>query len=468
MNTSIPAKRHFSYKLLSTLAVITLLLTLATPVRAAPEPLPEPYTDLYVIYSEPNADIISIEIRDQTRLSNGRVRAAIAIRAESLIAYNLTFHEMHSTGEAWEELDFLPLYPGRIYELSTITFEPGGHFTVTATKFGEEESVMYKMALVQLCILALHLVGAKPPVEWREFPSAALDAFDDIPVLGGAVAGFGKTVYDRLALEEQDIGEGLMSIAELVVELPKLRDFIAEVVNLIVQEGPKITGDTINSVFKALDVLNIVGNVKRTWDAYRQLKDLPPFAQAKITLAPIVTEWPDRYSVVEINKIYQTRIAFRNVGSELLLPEQGYELLVLWGQLPVGYVPLDRTIRIGQTVYWDVSQRAPPIPGVYRLNYQLALGGVPIGSLVPAEIVVVPENSDNLTELINGLVDEARQNAGERFDEIVEELEQQIMEAIIAEIERRLREICGGTTSAILMAGTAIWLGGRRRRRRGP
>jgi len=467
MNTSIPAKRHFSYKLLSIFTVMTLLLTLATPVRAAPEPLPEPYTDLYVIYSEPNADIISIEIRDQTRLSNGRVRAAIAVRAESLIAYNLTFHEMHSTGEAWEELDFLPLYPGRIYELSTITFEPGGHFTVTATKFGEDESVVPKMTLVQLCILALHLVGAKPPMEWREFPQAVADSFDDVIGPIGAIAGALSAVLEIFS-EEPDIGDALLNIADAVDEFTDLSDVIAKGVNLIVKEGPQVTGNMIGNVFKALDVLNIVGNVKRTWDAYRQLKDLPPFAQAKITLAPIVTEWPDRYSVVEINKIYQTRIAFRNVGSELLLPEQGYELLVLWGQFPVGYVPLDRTIRIGQTVYWDVSQRAPPIPGVYRINYQLALGGVPIGSLVPAEIVVVPENSDNLTELINGLVDEARQKAGERFDEIVEELEQRIMEAIIAEIERRLREICGGTTSAILMAGTAIWLGGRRRRRRGP
>lgn len=467
MNIRLVPRCRWLYKLLSVLVVTALLLAVATPIVGASEPLPEPYTDLYVIYSEPNAGIISIELRDQTRLANGSVSASIAVRAESLIAYNLTFDQMYSSGEYWEEIDFLPLYPGRVYELSRITIEPGGYFSVIATKFGEDESVVPKMTLVQLCILALHLVGAEAPMEWSELPQTVLDSFDDVIGPIGSAAGALSAIFEIFS-EDPDSGEALLNIADAVVEFTALPDLIAKGVNLIIQEGPEITGDMIKGAFVALDVLNIVGNVKRTWDAFEQLRDFPPRLEAKITLAPVVMQWPDRYRVFEINEAYETRIVLRNVGSEMLLSEQGYELLVLWGQIPVGAVSLDRTIRIGQTVYWDVSQRAPPIPGVYRINYQLALLGVPIGPLIPAEIVVVPENSNNLTELINNLVDEARQEAGERFDEFVEELERQIMEAIIAEIERRLREICGGTAGAILMAGTAVWLSGRRRTRREP
>jgi len=426
--------------------------------------LPEPYTDLYAVYSHPDNQVISVEIYNQRRLPNGSVSAAIAVRAESLIAYNLTFDEDRTTGETWEELDFLPLYPGHIYDITTVTIQPGGYFTIRATKFGEDESVLTKMTLVQLCVLAMHLVGAKPPTNARELAQAAADSFSIVFGPIGAIAGTLSAILE-IFNSEPDTGKALMNIAQTVGEIPRLPELLAKGINLIVKEGPQITGGMVKGAFEALNVLNIVGNLKRTWNAYEQLNEFPVLVEATITLAPTVVEWPERYQVFEINKSHQTRVAFQNVSSEIWLPEEGYELLILSGQIQVARVPLAQSVRIGQEVYWDIPQRAPPIPGIYPITYQMALRGVPIGPSAPGEIVVVPENSDDLTSLINTLVEEAKREAGERFDEYVEELERHIWEAIIAEIERRLREICGGTASVTLLAGSMVWFRERRRKR---
>ena len=139
-------------------------------------------------------------------------------------------------------------------------------------------------------------------------------------------------------------------------------------------------------------------------------------------------------------------------------------MLVLLGLFQVARIPLARNVLIGQRVYWDLSQRAPPIPGVYRITYQMALNGAPIGLPVLGEIVVVPENSDDLTSLINALIEETKRTAGERLDEYIEELERRIWEAILADIERRLREICGGTASVTLLTGITVWFDNWRRR----
>jgi hypothetical protein len=83
----------WSHKMIVGLTVVVLLLASAVPARAQSQLLPEPYTDLYVVYNTPEPKTFSIEITGQRRRSDGSVDARIAIRAESLIAYDLEFEQ---------------------------------------------------------------------------------------------------------------------------------------------------------------------------------------------------------------------------------------------------------------------------------------------------------------------------------------------------------------------------------------
>lgn len=454
-------------RVFAVLVIVSLLLAPATPVQAATSSsLPEAFTRLYVIYNHPETKTFSIELRNQTQNLDGSVTAQIAVRAESLIAYNLTFDEGDANGGYWKDINFLPLYPGHVYEIATITIKPGGYFTVQGTKFGLDESILWKMTLIQMCILAMHLVGAKPPVDYYELAESIPEAFDTLygPVYGGAgaVASLTSAVFEIFGREPQP-AQAVIDLGDAISEVDAGADAIADGINLITKsKGVKATGSLVQRIFGVLNKLEIASDLKRTYDAYKQLQDYPDLATATITLAPEVVGQPDRYRVFEINQTFNSEFVFKNRGSEVWLPEQGYELWIMLEIFPLNRTPLAATIPRNKDARWGVQQQAPAIPGIYHLKYQMALKGVPIGLPIPAEIVVVPEKSDDLQDLIRALVDETMREAGERFDEFRAELERQIAEAIISEILRRLREICGGTGVTIVIGGLSIWSRWRR------
>lgn len=197
-------KRHVTRIFVILLIILSLLLAPVTDAQAAtPSSLPEPYTYLYVIYNHPETKTFSIELREQTQNLDGSVTAKIAVRAESLIAYNLTFNESDTNGGYLKDIDFLPLYPSHVYEIATITIKPGGYFTVKGTKFGLDESVLWKMTIIQMCILSMHLVGAKPPVDAYEFWESVPEAFNTVPGLGGTVATFASALFDIFGKEKR-------------------------------------------------------------------------------------------------------------------------------------------------------------------------------------------------------------------------------------------------------------------------
>jgi hypothetical protein len=259
---------------------------------------------------------------------------------------------------------------------------------------------------------------------------------------------------------EPDSGKALKGMSDVVAEVVELPELIAKVINLMVKKG-QVTGKMVENAF---GLLNLATGIKRAFDAYQQLKNLPDPVTATITLAPTVVEWPERYRVFEINASFQTNILFQNAGSEVWLP-QDYELLVLSELFPVARFPLAQHVAVGQPSQWNIPQRAPSVPGIYHLTYQIVHRGVPIGPPVPGEIVVVPEKSSDLQSLINAMIEEARRKAGERFDEYRQDLERRLMQAILAEIEHRLREICGGTGAMLFLGSGVAWWGERRRKR---
>lgn len=462
------------HKMLVGLTVAVLLLTAAVPARARTQPLPEPYTDLYVVYNTPEPKTFSIEITGQRRRADGSVDASIAIRAESLIAYDLEFQQEKTSGSVWEDIDFLPLYPEHTYELASTNFQPGGYFIVRGAKFSHREENLTKMTVVQMAILVMHLVGARPPAEWREAPEAVADSFS---IVWGPIGAIASGLSGLLAMlrEEKDFGKAFTNIGLAMGDIPRLPEAIASIINLIAKQGSRVTGALIKDVFQALNVLNLVGNVKRAADAFDALKNYPDPVEAIITLAPVPVVRPARYRVLEIGASYQPALVYRNVGGEPLDPEKGFEMLVLSSGFPVARIPLARFIRIGEQFEWSIPQIAPPIPGIYQISYQMAVRGTPIGPLVPAEIVVVPRNSGSLTGAINALVEDAVRKAGDRFDEVRRDLERRITEAIAAEINRRLEimlselmsrlnELCGGAGAALLWGVGAVWIIQRRRR----
>jgi len=451
------AKRHAT-RIFVILTTLSLLLAPTAHAQAAtPSSLPEPYTYLYVIYNNPEIKTFSIELREQTRNLDSSVTAQIAVRAESLIAYNLTFSESDTNGGYLKDINFLPLYPSHVYEIATITIKPGGHFTIQGTKFGLDESVLWKMTLIQMCILFMHLVGAKPPVDTYEFWESVPEAFDTVFGPIGATASLFSAGFEIFGREPEP-AEAIIDLGDAISEVDAGADAIADGVNLITKsKGVKVTGSLVQKFFDALNVLEITSNIKRAFDAYQQLQKHPDLAIATITLAPEIVSQPERYRVFEINEAFSSEPVFRNIASEAWLAEQGYELWVMLETVPLNRIPLTALIPRGEEVRWTVQQQAPAMPGIYHLKYQMAVRGVPIGLPIPAEIVVVPEKSDDLQDLINAMIDETKREAGERFEEFQAELERRITEAIVSEIQRRLQEICGGTGAMVVIGGLSIW-----------
>lgn len=462
--------------------VVTLFVNGSVPVAAqafgANPTIVESQTAIYVVYSYPDEEIFTIELRDQQPLSYsaGGAGALVSIRADSLIAYNLTFetgcsyalNEQGCTnGASWTEIDFLPLLPGHTLDLGSIDIQPGGYFTVQASKFGLEDNYLDEMTLLQLGVLGVHLVGLKPPTGWHDMPKYIIDSFKTVIGPIGSIASILSELYEAI-FEGDDLVEALDDVAKLVLDTDEVQEGIAKVINLIAVNAPEVTGEMVGEAFDGLELLNVLGNVKRTIDAFNQMRNHPEFATATITLAPAVTAWPERYQVLEINEPYETQIALRNMGSEYWTPEEGYELWVMLDNWPLQPLSLDTLVAPGDFATWSVPQEAPLVPGIYRLGYQMTLYGTSIGPSIPAEIVVVPENSNELTALIEAMVENAKREAGERFDEFIADLERRITEALLAEIERRLREICGGTGGlSLLVVGFSIKNTWRRKRHHG-
>lgn len=459
--------KHHATRIFVILTILSLLLAPATRAQAATPPSsPEPYTYLYVIYNNLEIKTFSIELREQMRNLDGSVTAKIAVRAESLIAYNLTFDESDTNGGYLRDIDFLPLYPSHVYEITTITIKPGGHFTVQGTKFGIDESMLWKMTLIQMCILVMHLVGAKPPVDTYEFWESVPEAFDTVFGPIGATASLFSAGFEIFGREPEP-AQAIIDLGNAISEVDAGADAMADGVNLITKsKGVKVTGSLVQKFFKALNVLEITSNIKQAVDAYQQLQKHPDLAIATIALAPEIVGRPERYRVFEINEAFSSELVFKNIASEAWLAEQDYELWVMLESVPLNRIPLTALIPRGGEARWEVQQRAPAIPGIYHLKYQMAVRGIPIGLPIPAEIVVVSEKSDDLQDLINTMIDEARREAGERFDEFQVELERRITEAIISEIQRRLQEICSGLGAIVVIGGLSIWSRWRTRSRK--
>jgi hypothetical protein len=461
--------KSMTYRGISAILLLALVFLPGTNVHAsgtAQETPAEPYSELYVVYNHPEVQTFWIEIRDQNRDPGGSVSAHLYVRADSLIAYNLQFSSTSEDGKYLEGIDFLPLYPGRTYDIGRITINNGEHLEISGTKFGlGDETVMQKMTMVQIAILFIHLVGATPPTNIQEGISELPDAFDDV-FLGriGAIAGFIKTVQEIFSSRNAS-PETLLDVGETVASTDKGADVIADLVNIFTKPaGIRYHRTLIKSIFTAINIFQYGENVMRSVNAFGQLKNYPDYLTATISIAPRLVQPPSRYRVFELNDLYSVNLSFENLSGGIWRSTEDYQLWVSMDEIPFEKIDLITDIEPAGIATWNFESNAPGIPGIYHISYQMALEGFPIGPKIPAEIVVIPQKSGSLRDIINGLVEDYIQKAGDRFNDYIRELEAKIINAILKDILDRLSQICGGS-GMVAILGITLYRRQKRRRK---
>lgn len=164
----------------------------------------------------------------------------------------------------------------------------------------------------------------------------------------------------------------------------------------------------------------------------------------------------------------KTQISFtvQNAG-RLIWQEGSVRLINVNGQTLQASPRMPPSIAAGGLVRWQFVIQAPSNPGAYDSIWQLAFYDQPFGERIHVAIVVAPEGSNaNFGQMIQGMIDDARQKLNQKFEEAWENLkrdiERRIQEEIQRQVERQIRSICGVAPAAIVVASSVVWL--RRRR----
>lgn len=166
----------------------------------------------------------------------------------------------------------------------------------------------------------------------------------------------------------------------------------------------------------------------------------------------------------------ETKIAFtmQNISGETWKAGD-YSLVIIEGQhLSPSWQPgksMDFDVHPGWRINWEIQVTAPANPGIYRIAWQFRYKDVPIGSPIWADLIVVPGGSSGeFKAIIQELVDQARQNATEKFEEEWAKIRRQIITQIWAEV---LSRICPARAASILLPLLGATLLLRRRRSNG-
>lgn len=166
------------------------------------------------------------------------------------------------------------------------------------------------------------------------------------------------------------------------------------------------------------------------------------------------------YPVVKPNELTNLHLTIQNTGksewpagSITLAHVDGQPLNLRWNQPPA--------VPSGGQVQWELSLIAPPEPGVYDSVWQTAFYNQPFGERVQIIVIVVPEGSNaGFTQMIQAMVDDARQKLNDNFDAAWANLKRQIQERIEQEIQREVAAQlgkCSRTPAALILVGSILW-----------
>ncbi|MBK9713367.1 MAG: hypothetical protein IPO81_18985 [Kouleothrix sp.] len=225
-----------------------------------------------------------------------------------------------------------------------------------------------------------------------------------------------------------------------------------------------------------------LGNISFSLDigtqvGHSQILDIKKFPQVGDTIYGILYHIPNSALVTELKEIPvlkpgekgTARIVIQN-ASIMPWPADKTTLQHVRGPTfgrnlvrPLPMVPASGQLEL------TLSVQAPPLPGVYDSALKVAINDIPFGYEIPLSVVVVPAGSSaGLTEQIQALIAQAREDLSKRFQETWEGLREQILAVIREEIARQIRalisQICGVTPTGVVIAGGLVWW--RRRRKR--
>ena len=438
------------------IAILLIASVLTAPLHAD-SPIPEPKY-LQVLGDPRSDDILLVEPRDEVRQGQ-LVSADLFVRTDKLIAYGLTFRQQGVAPEWLAHTAFVPLYPKNTYYLGNFTFQPDGSITITGDKLGYSVQDNSLMVITNLAVLVMHLVGAKPPVDSLSGLAAVMQSVSVIPGPVGTAGTFGVLMTD--IAQDAKPTKIAQDIVETVSDVKQVPEWVAALINELMKED-FIDGAEVSATLSSLKLLL---NCRDVVDALEQLSTLPRHTEIKIVVRPMPPELiaQSDYPIVEVCSESVIWFELQNVGFTTWRAGQDFMLVNTNGQ-PLGCpreLKLEHDIPVSASTRWSLPIRAPCVPGVYRTEWQMRQGGRAFGPVLAAEIIVIPRNSDNLSSVISEMMEDARHNVSDQFDEAWKATRQDIEDLILTELERQvsdlLHNLCGGQIALGLLAAFGIY-----------
>jgi hypothetical protein len=441
--------------------LIVLLVIPPVPILAQTSVRQTSPTDFVLINSDPPGQpVAQILLENLKPIAGNGIEANLYIKVNTAIAYMVNFQQFPEQTLFFEELSTLPLYQSEqpIF-VSQITLMPGEKIVIQQDKLGNSPVEAALAIAVDLSLFWMYLIGQeKIPTNSGEGISSFFQAYTNIPGWTGFFAELGKLGNDiRIGADQQVIEDNFIDL----MLSDKVREFLSAISEEIFKTPLKF-GNYLNNFF---DWYN---RAKKIRVAYLDLTQKPHHIETTITLVPFVPDLPE-FPVVDPQS--ETEIIFRvqNISGETWkagdysLVNIGSQNLSQWSQ-----IALDIDVPSGYPVEWRIPVTAPAIPGVYRTTWQFSYKGVLGGPPLWADLIVVPGGSSGeFIATIQGLVDQARQSAVERFEAEWARIREQIIELIWLEITRIIREtineICGGPVVGLSALLAALLLGRHRR-----
>jgi len=425
---------------------------------------------LEVTYSPDKPRIISVEIDNERLNPDDSITANISIKAETLIAYDITFSH-NGDPESWlNNLTFLPLYPLNTYDLGSVTFKRGSSIIVAADKFGKSGEEAAYMVIIDLAVLVMHVIGEIPPTTWDQARAAISKAITLLP-LGSKVMLLAKANLLMAHISEGESPTTILLDFESILEtLTGVPEVIAELINSSFEDISIVAGD----VAAALKAGKLLLNIPKVAGAIGDLLTAPAHAEAIISPFAMIVELPD-FPVLQPGEKGTIHFDIQNIGAYTWQSGE-YALKNVGGNSLGAMSPQALAIDVppGYFARWELAITAPSAPGVYRTEWQMTHGETLFGPVMFCEVIVIPEGSGDLGELIEQLIEELKQRAEERFEQEWEKLRERIEELIQRELERLWREFweslfrqcCGANVVAPVALLLGAWGISHKRRRR--
>jgi hypothetical protein len=154
------------------------------------------------------------------------------------------------------------------------------------------------------------------------------------------------------------------------------------------------------------------------------------------------------------------RIEVRNAGVETWRRDQVALSNVERPLNAAGVQPLPADTPPGETVTWEIVVRAPDRPGAFRSGWQLKQTGQAFSPMLTAYLIVLPEGASELEAQIREKIDEWKQQAEKKIDDLMDEIAAMILAEVESFFQRLIDNTCGklcGASALIVFGALLLW-----------